>query len=124
MSLTVQANIKKAVIDILHWNHLGCFSHILNLTVRYGIQQPQIQEVIQKVKAITEYTRRCTVASTKLRKVQQQMGQAQQRLKQDVATRWNSTYCMLKRMSEACEILQSFEEVTVELSSDRYVKIV
>lgn len=147
------ANVKKAVGDILHWNHLNCFAHILNLIVRKGIQQSQIQEIIRKVKAITEYTRRSTVASAKLRETQQQMGQPQLRLKQDVPTRWNSTYYMLKRIAEVkdplistlalvnpqlqtlsleewemvketCEVLQPFEEVTVELSAERYVKIV
>uniref|UniRef100_A0A3B3C6A5 BED-type domain-containing protein n=1 Tax=Oryzias melastigma TaxID=30732 RepID=A0A3B3C6A5_ORYME len=145
------ANIKKAVGDILHWNHLSCFAHILNLIVRNGIQQPQIQEIIKKVKAITEYTRRSTVASAKLKETQQQMGQPQLRLKQDVPTRWNSTYYMLKRITdvkdplistlalvnpqiqslsleewemvkETCAVLHPFEEVTVELSSERYVK--
>lgn len=50
------ANVKKAVGDILHWNHLNCFAHILNLIVRKGIQQSQIQEIIRKVKAILEHT--------------------------------------------------------------------
>lgn len=76
------------------------------------------------------------------------MGQPQLRLKQDVPTRWNSTYYMLKRITEvkdplistmalvnpqqlplsleeweivkeAYDVLQPFEEVTVELSSER-----
>ncbi|KAG0715818.1 Zinc finger BED domain-containing protein 4 [Chionoecetes opilio] len=110
--------------------------------------QPQIQEIIQKVKSITEYTRRSTVASEKLREIQLQMGQPQLRLKQDIATRWNFTYYMMRRftevkeplistlalvnpqlptlsleewriINEACEVLQPFEEVTVELSSER-----
>ncbi len=147
------ANIKRAVNDILHWNHLGCFEHKLNLTVRYGIQQPSIQELIQKVKAIAEYMRRSTAASAKLREVQLQMGHEQLRLKQDVATRWNSTYYMLKRVTElkeplvstlalvnpqlpalplgewetvkeACNILQPFEEVTVELSNEMHIFVI
>ena len=104
--------------------------------------------IIQKVKTIAEYVRRSTVASAKLKEVQQQMGQAQLRLKQDVAPCWNSTYYMLQRfldvkeplvstlalvnpqlpalnlnewdvVQEACHILKPFEEVTVEMSSER-----
>lgn len=101
------ANTKKAVSEVLHWNHLRCFAHILNLIVRYGIQQPQIQEIIQKVKGITEYIRRSTVASAKLREVQLQMGKPQLRLKQDVATRWNSTYYMMRCIIEVKEPLIS-----------------
>ncbi|KAK4306922.1 hypothetical protein Pmani_021276 [Petrolisthes manimaculis] len=78
------------------------------------------------------------------------MGQLQLRLKQDVATRWNSTYYIMKLITEvkeplistlalmnpqlpslsmeeweiikeACDVLRPFEEVTVELSSERFV---
>lgn len=70
------ANIMKVVNDILHWNHLRCFAHILNHIVRYSIQQPQIREIIHKVKGITEYMCRSTVASAKLREVQGKNGTA------------------------------------------------
>ncbi|KAG0695632.1 Zinc finger BED domain-containing protein 4 [Chionoecetes opilio] len=121
------------------------------MIVRFEIQQPQIQEIIQKVKSITEYTHRSTVASEKLREIQLQMGlQPQLRLKQDIATRWHSTYFMMRRftevkeplistlalvntqltalsleewkiINEVCEVLQPFEEVTVDLSLERFV---
>ena len=127
---------------------MRCFAHLLNLIVRHAIDLPDIQMIIQKVKTIAEYVRRSTVASAKLKEVQQQMGQAQLRLKQDVAPCWNSTYYMLQRfldvkeplvstlalvnpqlpalnlnewdvVQEACHILKPFEEVTVEMSSER-----
>jgi len=107
MTTDSAANIKKAINDVLQWNHLSCFAHILNLVVRNGIQQPQIQEIIQKVKSIPEYTRRSTVVSAKLRQTQLQMGQPQLRLKQDIPTRWNSTYYMLKRITEVKDPLIS-----------------
>lgn len=145
------SNIVKAVSELLRWNHVRCFAHLLNLTVRNAMQLAEIQSLIQKVKNITEYVRRSTVASAKLREVQQQMRQALLRPKQDVLTRWNSTFYMLERMlqikeplvstlalvnpqlpaltlvewetlKEACDILKPFEEVTVEMSSERYVK--
>lgn len=146
------SNIVKAVNDILKWNHVRCFAHLLNLTVRSSVHQTEIQALILKVKSIAEYVRRSTVASAKLREMQLQMGQVQLRMKQDVATRWNSTYFMMQRAieikeplvstmallnpllpaltpeewditKEVCDILKPFEEVTVEMSSERYVKI-
>ena len=69
------SNIVKAVNDILKWNHVRCFAHLLNLTVRYSVHQSEIQALILKVKSIAEYVRRSTVASAKLREMQQQMGQ-------------------------------------------------
>lgn len=91
------------------------------------------------------------MATAKLREMQLQMGKPQLWLKQDVPTRWNSSYYMLKRITEvkdplisttalvnpqqqplslkeweivkeACDVLQLFEEVTVELGSARKVK--
>ncbi|XP_062419889.1 zinc finger BED domain-containing protein 4-like [Pungitius pungitius] len=78
------------------------------------------------------------------------MGQEQLRLKQDVVTRWNSTFYMLKRIlevkdpvistlalvnaslptlsleeweiiKETVDIVKPFEEVTTEVSAERYV---
>ncbi|KAJ4935030.1 hypothetical protein JOQ06_007809, partial [Pogonophryne albipinna] len=144
------SNIVKAVNDILKWNHVRCFAHLLNLTVRSSVHQTEIQALILKVKSIAEYVRRSTVASAKLREMQLQMGQVQLRMKQDVATRWNSTYFMMQRAieikeplvstmallnpllpaltpeewditKEVCDILKPFEEVTVEMSSERFV---
>ncbi|KAJ4937648.1 hypothetical protein JOQ06_002280 [Pogonophryne albipinna] len=144
------SNIVKAVNYILKWNHVRCFAHLLNLTVRSSVHQTEIQALILKVKSIAEYVRRSTVASAKLREMQLQMGQVQLRMKQDVATRWNSTYFMMQRAieikeplvstmallnpllpaltpeewditKEVCDILKPFEEVTVEMSSERFV---
>lgn len=79
------------------------------------------------------------------------MGIPELRPKQECATRWNSTFYMLKRMletkdaiistlalinasieplsqevwelvKEVCAVLQPFEEVTVEISADRYLE--
>ncbi|KAK1904300.1 Zinc finger BED domain containing protein 1 [Dissostichus eleginoides] len=144
------SNIVRAVNDILKWNHVRCFAHWLNLTVRYSVHQSEIQALILKVKSIAEYVCRSTVASAKLREMQLQMGQVQLRMKQDVATRWNSTYYMLQRVieikeplvstlalinpllpaltpeewditKEVCDILKPFEEGTVEMSSESFV---
>nr|XP_055059808.1 E3 SUMO-protein ligase ZBED1-like [Misgurnus anguillicaudatus] len=143
-------NIVKPVKDVLKWNHVGCMAHTLNLVVRHSLEGPDIQAIIQKVKNITEYMRKSTVAAAKLREIQKQMGQDELRPKQDVATRWNSTFYMLQRMlqikeplvstlaivnptmptltlqewenvKEACDVLQPFEEITTEMSSESFV---
>ncbi|KAG7282452.1 hypothetical protein CRUP_018169, partial [Coryphaenoides rupestris] len=93
---------------------------------------------------------RSTVATEKLKSMQRQMGMAELRPKQECATRWNSTFYMLKRIleskeaiistlavinapvdttsqvewetvKEVCPVLEPFEEVTVEISAESYV---
>lgn len=59
-------NIKKAVKEVLKWNHVSCFTHTLNLVVRHALDHsPDILAIIKKVKAMVEYIRRSTVASEK-----------------------------------------------------------
>lgn len=127
---------------------MPCFAHTLNLIVRESLKP--IQGILAKVKNVAEYVHRITVASERLKATQKQMGLEELKLKQDVITRWNSTYYMLKRfwlqkeaiiatlalvnpslptltleewdiIKDVCEILKPFEEVTVEISAERYV---
>lgn len=116
--------------------------HTLNLIVRESLKP--IQGILAKVKNVAEHVHRSTVATERLKATQKQMGLEELKLKQDVITRWNSTYYMLKRfwlqkeaiiatlalvnpslptltleewdiIKDVCEILKPFEEVTVEI---------
>ncbi|XP_060759792.1 zinc finger BED domain-containing protein 4-like [Neoarius graeffei] len=109
-----------------------------------------VKTTVDKVKAIVEFFHRSTVAAERLKSTQHQMELPELRPKQECATRWNSTFCMLKRIletkdaiistlalinapgdalsqeewelvKEVCTILQPFEEVTVEISADSNV---
>ncbi|XP_053548615.1 zinc finger BED domain-containing protein 4-like [Bombina bombina] len=139
----IQAAIRQA-----GWKHVACFAHSLNLIVMESLKH--IQETVTKVRSVVQYVNTSTVATERLKATQRQMGFEELTLKQDVVTRWNSTYYMLKRfweqkepiidilalvnpslatltldewdiIKETCEILKPFEEVTVEISADRYV---
>ncbi|CAH0717085.1 unnamed protein product, partial [Brenthis ino] len=120
------ANIKSAIAQ-LEWKHFGCYAHTLNLAV-------------QKV-----------LAWNKLKKYQEQANKVVKRPIQDVVTRWNSTFYMLNRFVELKDkikcalsnldtgnlvmltnyewdvcpsliiVLQPCEEVTREMSGQRYV---
>lgn len=96
------ANIK-AAIRIGNWRHIGCFAHKINLIVQDAIKS--ISSTKKKIKDIVEHFKRSTVAANKLKNIQQQMGLPELKLKQDVTTRWNSTYFMLKRILEVKEPL-------------------
>ncbi|CAB1311835.1 unnamed protein product [Coregonus sp. 'balchen'] len=91
------ANITKA-IKVLKWTHHPCLAHTLNLVVRDALKV--IKTTVDKVKAVVEFFHKSTVAAQKLKSTQRQMGIPELRPKQECATRWNSTFDMLKRMLE------------------------
>ncbi|KAI3369500.1 hypothetical protein L3Q82_007714 [Scortum barcoo] len=111
-----------------------------------------MKPTVDKVKAIVEFFHRSTTATEKLKSTQRRMGVPELKLKQECVTRWNSTFHMLKRileskdgvistlavinapvdplsqekwevLQEACTVLEPFEQVTVEISTDRFKKL-
>lgn len=110
-----------------------------------------ISGTVVKCKQIVEYFKRSSQAQHKLVETQKQQNLPQLKLKQDVVTRWNSTYDMLQRMlivkdavittvaltrsdlalteydwcvvESAIPILKLFYDVTTELSAEKNVTL-
>ena len=99
------ANIVNAV-KLAKFKHLPCFAHTLNLVVQKGIQK--LKTLRQKVKAIIEHFHRRTVAAEKFASLQSQINPDKPalKLKNDVLTRWNSTYEMFERIANVQEPLE------------------
>jgi len=146
------SNISNAVRQ-LHYRHIGCFAHSINLVVQHSLEN--ISVIVFKVKKIVEFFKRSSNALVKLLKLnstQTQMGLPTLKLKQDCVTRWNSTFDMLKRIvsikdavistlavlqteiavltpaewdivEKAIDVLQIFNEVTIEVSSEKTVSL-
>lgn len=142
------ANIVAAV-RLGQWRGIGCFAHTLNLIIQSALRE--VISIITKVRKIVEYFHRSSQGLTKLRETQKQMGIPELKLKQDVETRWNSTYLMLERIvatknavistlslkrpdlllsleeweyiEEIIPILKPFYEVTVEFCSENNVTL-
>lgn len=127
---------------LCQWGQHFCFAHNLNLIVQSSLNE--INETREKVKSIVEFFKRSTNASANLNKIQEQLGFTPTlMLIQDVITRWNSTFDMFQRfvnlktpiisalsnsnrdveLTQSCNILERFKEITIDLSSEKSVSI-
>lgn len=101
------ANIRKALMD-LGWKHFGCYAHTLNLAVSSALgSSEELNGLLTKARNIVSYFKRSTQAWEKLKKYQEQAGKSPKRPLQDVSTRWNSTFYMLRRLLEIKEEINS-----------------
>nr|CAH7748444.1 unnamed protein product [Callosobruchus chinensis] len=142
------ANMVKAV-RLANWWHIPCFAHSLNLIVQAGLLE--IAELLTNIKSIVEFFKHSSSATEKLQNMQKRMGFEVLKLKQDCPTRWNSTFDMLNRLrkmkeplqstlgilnnsalpqlntedwymvEKCCDILSIFNEITIEVSSEKNV---
>ena len=103
-------NITKAVLELTEEDHDSCFAHTLNLAVRSAMAEDvDTKNIVKRVKNIVSYFHSKTVATRALHEVHLNKQSTPKKLKQDVETRWNSTFIMLQ------SYIQQHEEVTTAL---------
>lgn len=91
----------KNTCNILNVPHIECFAHTINLVVEDGLKNTRdLQEIIGKCKSIVTHFKRSAKATDILRKEQEKRNENQLKLLQDIVTRWNSIYYMIKRILE------------------------
>lgn len=113
-----------AAVKAGNWRSIGCFAHKINLVLQDAIGTNQSQaepnsfsQIVVKVKAIVQFYKQSHKAKAKLNEMQRNMGQPELKLKQDVPTRWNSTYIMLSRVLETKDcLISTLTLIRVDLS--------
>ena len=94
------ANMERAMKDAGVVS-FGCFAHSLKLVVHDGVlSQRGVRNLLSLCHTIVGHFKRSTKATDKLKEIQQNLGLPAHSLKQDEATRWNSSLEMLKSVVE------------------------
>lgn len=103
--VTDNASNMKLAIRLGGWRHWGCFAHSLNLATQNGLEE--IREVVGKIKKIVKFFHKSNKAAIKLNETLEQMQIPPLKLKNDMPTRWNSTYEMISRVLTVKDALVS-----------------
>nr|XP_036669721.1 zinc finger BED domain-containing protein 4-like isoform X1 [Drosophila suzukii] len=115
------ASMKKAC-ENLQKKHLGCFAHSLNLIVQSTLALNDVQDVLKSVKSIVTYFKSSAIAYAKLRAAQGV--EKPLNLIQEVPTRWNSAFYMLKRIllvrEAVCGVLLKSLKAPLPLSEEQF----
>jgi len=86
--------------QILKIRHLPCFAHTLNLVVQDSLKLKEVDCVLKKFKSLVTYFQSSNIATHKLITEQENQNKKPLRVIQEVPTRWNSIYHIIKRILE------------------------
>ena len=94
------ANMKEAV-RLAGWKNETCFAHTLNLAVKDAIAlNPELEVVLAQCRSIVTFFKKSPKSYSYLKKLAASANLSVNTLKQEVATRWNSTVLMLKSIHD------------------------
>lgn len=92
--LKSQLRLKNALVCNGDFFHIRCCAHIINLIVQHGLKE--IEKEIEKARESVKYVKGSQVRKRKFLECVKQVSLDDKKgLRQDVPTRWNSTFLML-----------------------------
>ena len=101
----------KAAVKNSGMTSIPCFIHTLQLCIHDSIfSQKTIKEILTSCRGITTHFNHSPIPCAKLKSIQQQLSTEPHKMKQDVPTRWNSTFEMLQRTFEQKVPLATYAE--------------
>lgn len=93
-------NMAKAMMEF-GVTSLPCMAHSLQLAVNDGVlSQRSVADVVAVGRRIIGHFKHSQLAYSRLADVQKELGMSVKRLQQDIATRWNSTFYMMRSLVE------------------------
>nr|XP_012563472.1 unnamed protein product [Hydra vulgaris] len=99
--VTDNASNMKAAVKNSGMSSIPCFIHTLQLCIHDSIfSQDTIKEILTLCRGMTTHFNHSPIACAKLKSIQQQLSTVPHKMKQDVPTRWNSSFEMLQRTFE------------------------
>jgi hypothetical protein len=94
---------------------LTCFIHMLQLCISSAIlSQQSVSNILSTCRALATHLNHSPKATYQFEMLQKQLGLSTHKLKQDVRTRWNSTYYMLQRFLEQRPVIAAYTAVTAD----------
>ena len=103
---------------LLSRSYWGCCAHSLQRSVLILLDDSKVKTMIQTIRSTVQAFRQPgTIAKRQLRRVQDEAKVSPLVLLLDVNTRWNSTYCMLKRYKRIFRFVkQAVEELNMHVA--------
>ena len=114
----------KVLSDKYGWYTEACAGHQIQLCVKSGLQIRSIETAIAAARRLVGHFHRSELATSALRKRQEQMETKQHKLIQDVSTRWNSTYFMIEHLLEQrWPVVAVLSDSSVTKATDRLLDL-